>query len=237
LRYRDRREYVEQFNLLFKMAVRDRLRTRRVSVSMSGGLDSPAIAAAANTLLADDSRPYALRAHTMVLDRLVQDEERRYAGLVAERLGIPIDYFVADDYPPFAAASHVPHELPEPGDSTFRTLELDFYARIASTGRVVLSGMDADAFLGERTLEYFAALLRRRRIGALAAAMGQYALVFRRRPPLGIRQMAGALRKRNQPSLPPWLASGLIEALGLHARTNEVSRSRRSTFGAALRPR
>jgi asparagine synthase (glutamine-hydrolysing) len=235
LRYRDRQEYVDQFNHLFRAAVGDRLRTRQLSVSMSGGLDSSAIAAMAKSVLAGDGRPFEVRAHTMVLDEAVPDEERHYAGLVANRLGIPIDYFAADDYAPFPSAGEVPHELPEPGDSTFRTLDLDFSARIASTGRVVLSGMDADAFLGEHTLDYFAALIRRRRLGSLAKAMGQYAVSFRRRPPLGIRRMLGALQKSNDPSLPPWLASDFARNLHLQERAREVFR--RPPMGNALRPR
>jgi asparagine synthase (glutamine-hydrolysing) len=171
----------------------------------------------------------------MVLDEAVPDEERHYAGLVADRLGIPIDFFVADDYAPFPLPAEVPHELPEPGDSTFRTLELDFYARLASTGRVVLSGMDADAFLAEQTLDYFAALIRRRRLGALAKAMGQYARTFRRRPPVGVRRMIGALQKGNDPSLPPWLSSDLARRLQLQERARDTAR--RPPVGTALRPR
>jgi asparagine synthase (glutamine-hydrolysing) len=235
LRYRDRQEYVDQFNHLFRAAVGDRLRTRQLSVSMSGGLDSSAIAAMATSVLAGGARPFEVRAHTMVLDDVVPDEERHYAGLVADRLGIPIDFFVADGYSPFPRPEEVPHELPEPGDSTYRTLELDFYARIASTARVVLSGMDADAFLGEHTLDYFAALVRRRRFGALAKAMGQYALTFRRRPPLGIRRMARSLQKGNDPSLPAWLTVDLIQRLRLQERAREEAR--RPPAGATLRPR
>jgi asparagine synthase (glutamine-hydrolysing) len=237
VRYRDEREYVDHFTELLRTAVRDRLRMRRLSVSMSGGLDSSAIAATAKSILSQGAEPFDLRAHTMVLDRIVPDEERRFAGLVAERLGIPIEFLAADDYPPFAAPAEVAHELPEPGESTYRSLELEFYTRIAATGRVVLSGMDADAFLGEHTLDYFAALVRRRRLGTLADAMARYVLRFRRRPPLGVRRMSRALLESEPPApaLPVWLNPGLAERLQLRERL--ALRSRRPPAGDSLRPR
>ena len=43
IRYRRATEYVEHFSDLLTAAVRDRLRTRRVAVMMSGGLDSTAV--------------------------------------------------------------------------------------------------------------------------------------------------------------------------------------------------
>jgi len=47
IRFREQREYVERFDELLTTAVKDRLRTDRVSISMSGGLDSTSLAAIA----------------------------------------------------------------------------------------------------------------------------------------------------------------------------------------------
>src|SRR6185503_13867437 len=48
VRYRDSESYVERFSELFSRAVKDRLRTDRVAISMSGGLDSTSLAAIAS---------------------------------------------------------------------------------------------------------------------------------------------------------------------------------------------
>src|ERR1043166_267023 len=55
LNFRDRYSYVERFDELLANAVEDRLRTNRVAVSMSGGLDSTSIAALAHERLDDDN--------------------------------------------------------------------------------------------------------------------------------------------------------------------------------------
>ena len=47
-------ECVEQFRELLDHAVADRLRTNHVEVLMSGGLDSPTVAASAQRILARD---------------------------------------------------------------------------------------------------------------------------------------------------------------------------------------
>ena len=44
IRFRDDRDYVERFNELLTIAVADRVRTDRVAISMSGGLDSTSLA-------------------------------------------------------------------------------------------------------------------------------------------------------------------------------------------------
>jgi glutamine amidotransferase-like protein/asparagine synthase len=84
-------EYAERFLELLGAAVSDRLRTRRVAVLMSGGLDSPTLAAVAAGLLRNRSADWAVHAMTSVYDRLIPDSERHYAGLVAKHLDIPID--------------------------------------------------------------------------------------------------------------------------------------------------
>src|SRR6185369_11489285 len=49
--YRRQRDYVAHFQELLRTAVGDRLRVGRVGVFMSGGLDSPSLAATARELL------------------------------------------------------------------------------------------------------------------------------------------------------------------------------------------
>ena len=90
LRYSHPQDYVEHFKALLTQAVADRLRTRRVGVPMSGGLDSSTVAALAREVLRRQSVPFDLQGYTNVYDRLIPDEERYYSRLVANVLGIPV---------------------------------------------------------------------------------------------------------------------------------------------------
>ena len=78
-------------------AVADRMRTNRAGILMSGGLDSSSIAATIHSLRVQKKSEFALKAFTYVYDRLIPDEERHYAGIVADHLNIPIHFMVMDD--------------------------------------------------------------------------------------------------------------------------------------------
>ena len=82
---------MDRFRELLDQAVDDRLRTKKVAIFMSGGLDSPTMAATACRLLRGRSADSEVRAFTTVIDGF-DANERYYAGLVAERLGIPIHF-------------------------------------------------------------------------------------------------------------------------------------------------
>ena len=64
IRYRRSSDYVDQFLALLRQAVADRLRTRQVAISMSGGLDSTTIAAVARQVLAEKPEPFQLEPPT-----------------------------------------------------------------------------------------------------------------------------------------------------------------------------
>ena len=114
IHFRSADEYSERFLELLQAALRDRLRTRRVGVLMSGGLDSPTLAAVAASLLRECSSDFSLQAITSVYDRLIPDEERYYAGLVADHVRIPIRYDVRDDETSIANWDDVSVHTPEP---------------------------------------------------------------------------------------------------------------------------
>src|SRR6266576_1239206 len=90
-------ECVEQFRELLDHAVADRVRVRNVGVLMSGGLDSPSVAASARRTLACNGSAGGVSAYTEVFDSLIPHEERHYATLVAEALKIPIEFHASDD--------------------------------------------------------------------------------------------------------------------------------------------
>ena len=143
LKYRREEEYLEHFRAVFSQAVEDRLRCDDVVISMSGGMDSSAIAATATSIRQRGGRDFSLQALTIVYDNLHPCQERYYAGLVAEHLDLPIQYVVADQYALLEPSVHWtrPMEYYQPG------LWLDFNRQALKFGRVVLAGSAGDNLL------------------------------------------------------------------------------------------
>src|SRR5437867_451975 len=75
-------DYTRGFKDLLDTAVRDRLRTNNIAIFMSGGLDSPTLAATSCKILRSRSSHCEVRAFTTLVDR--DQTERHYASLVAE---------------------------------------------------------------------------------------------------------------------------------------------------------
>ena len=79
--------YLEQFNSLLSDAIRDRMPSGTVGISMSGGLDSPALAAKAVEIAGSPGRVVA---RTMIMDG-ERDPEWAPSRMVARHLGIRQD--------------------------------------------------------------------------------------------------------------------------------------------------
>ena len=139
VRFRDSESYVERFSELLSRAVRDRLRTDRVAISMSGGLDSTSLAAIA-------SEHAEVAGFTVVYDTLVPDEERHYSSLAAEHLLIPVTHLNADRYGLFDGRM----DQAEPFLLSVLTGQFNELLRLcAQFGSVALTGYDGDAFMHE----------------------------------------------------------------------------------------
>jgi asparagine synthase (glutamine-hydrolysing) len=227
IRYRHKSDYIEQFLELLNTAVSDRLRTNNIGVLMSGGLDSPAVAAAAGKLLKKQSGSCDLQAHTVVFDRLFPDEERKYAGMVAEALKIPIHFLVADDYPPYEGANSPELQQPEPTNDPFLRKGYDLSKHLAAHHRVVLTGSDADTILGELPNYYFGYLFRKLNFGRLLFEMARYAWFQREMPRIGLRAWLRRLAgKRWVYECPAWLNQAFAERLNLKAKLEEANREK-----------
>ena len=158
LRFRQSREYVERFEELLSTAVKDRLRTDRVSISMSGGLDSTSLAAIARELL---PQPAAVHAFSTVYDELIPDEERRYSTLAASHLGVPIHHLAADGYSLFEERRPGDLDVPEPFLlGPFAGQFNDLLRLMASHGRVALTGYDGDALMNESRRAYVKSVIK-----------------------------------------------------------------------------
>ncbi|WP_373540727.1 asparagine synthetase B [Chamaesiphon sp.] len=146
IRYKQSQDYIDRFQELMGQAVGDRLRSDRVASFFSGGLDSTTIAATALAVARQRNQPLDLKAFTIVYDTLIPDRERYYAGLAAARLGIPIDYQVADDYTLYQGYdSEFP--TPEPANNPLEIVNGERLRRVAGHSRVVFCGDGGDESL------------------------------------------------------------------------------------------
>jgi asparagine synthase (glutamine-hydrolysing) len=180
--------YIERFKELFSGAVRDRLRTNKVSVSMSGGLDSTSVAAVARDLLLRRSAHAEPRGYVVVYDRLIPDEERRFSNVAASALQIPMTHIAADDYSLYE--ERMPRELEQPEPFLMNPTSAQFnelLRSMAEHSRVALSGWDGDALMNEPPDSHFAELARGLKIKKLVADMGWFVWARRQLPPIGFR--------------------------------------------------
>jgi asparagine synthase (glutamine-hydrolysing) len=225
LHYPKAEDYVERFRELFTTAVTDRLRTTRVSVQLSGGLDSTSVAVTARRVLASAGRPFLLRAQTTVLDGLMPHEEGRFAAQVAETAGFPIEELRAIDYPNENPA-HTPELLtPEPTYYRWTGLEYDLVRRAASHGALALTGHGGDAalmFMPSYSIEW----IRRGEVKRMAAAVWHHVRLFRR-PPILFRKAAWRhLRSKRDVTVevPDWLEPAFVRRVGLEDRSQTLLR-------------
>jgi asparagine synthase (glutamine-hydrolysing) len=223
IRYRRESDYADRFVELLDEAVNDRLRTDRVGIFMSGGMDSTTIAATANKLLSLKNAPFDLRAYTTVYDRLIPDEERRYSGLAAEYLGIPINYTVADDYQLYERFDEPESRRPEPGNCPLTAMTVDQYRRMASHTRVTLTGQGGD-FVLRGSFSYLINLFKSLRFGQALMEVGGYILKHRGLPQIGFRTRVRRWLKRPpwEPSYPAWLNRDFEARLNLPERWNQL---------------
>jgi asparagine synthase (glutamine-hydrolysing) len=225
LRYRRARDYVDHFTEHLNAAVADRLRSDRIGVLMSGGLDSTSIAVTAQALLSKQHEEFDLRAYTCVYDRLFVDEERHFSRLAADAVGIPIHYLVADDYALFERWRAAELELPEPADQPLAALYLEQARQMASNCRVALTGWDGDALLSENVNLCGGILFRSVNFARRATLVGWRALSRGRWPRLDLRaRLTGMLSgPPEEPfACPEWLNPDLVKHLDLPARWREL---------------
>ena len=219
LHYRQPQDYLAHFREVMAQAVGDRLRSDRVVISMSGGLDSTTIAATACQLVRDGVKQTQLTAFTAVYDRIHPDQERYYSSLVAQKLQLPHHIFVCDDYP------LVPPQIqtPEPNRILEVDMMLDRQRQQAALGRVVLTGRSGDSVLQASPPTTMVQLCAHRSpIQALSEILRlrwRYGVQL----PLGSGILAQANGRRRQPCpYPNWVNPDFAARLGLHDRWHQL---------------
>lgn len=221
LRYKKRREYIENFRSVLATAVDDRLPRGAAAVFMSGGLDSSSVAATARHSIGDDSQR-RLRAFSAVYHRLIPDKEGDYASRVAKFCGIPLTFLVADDYQLFQHWREGDVGSAEPCDQPIGALDRDLYSQIAAHARVVFSGEGGDPCLvpsPEAVIE----LLKAGKFWQLAAGYGRCAWWQRSMPKAGLRTLIRSRASGGAASrLPEWINPELALKLDLVHREREL---------------
>jgi asparagine synthase (glutamine-hydrolysing) len=217
IRYRRSQEYVDHFTDVLRAAVADRLRIDKVGVWMSGGLDSTAVTAIAHRLLSERGEPFAMRGHTIVYDSLIPDEERRFAALAAEALGVESDYLSADRCEPFEAWDRPDLSTPEPTDDPFLLIHIQYLRRAAAHSPVLLCGEGGDEVLWPSTV---LSLSRRMPVLNLAGDVARSLVFHHRRPPVGIRAWLKRWLGEDSeiPPFPSWVEPAFASRLDLQDR-------------------
>lgn len=222
LYYKHTSDYVDRFHELLSAAVRDRLPDGPLGIFMSGGLDSPAVAATAVQLGVTPT------AFTSVYDRLIPDEERYYSGLVARHLGIPIHYNVRDDEPwgwePDSAPIHTAEPMLDP---LGLVASQQYYSQISGHSRVFFHGDGPDAALWYEWQPHLSYLIHHRRWRRLCGDLAFHFKSFKRVPLLPTLPRMWRERRSNQTdwydeSTPPWLNPEFETRLRLRERWLEI---------------
>lgn len=196
-RYRRPADCLAEFQFQLERAVGDRLPDDRAALYLSGGLDSPTLAAAARAV-----KPHLdLQGFTTVYERRFADPERHYAPLAAAALAIPLQLLAADDCPLYQgwATELLP---PEPSHSPLLQLDREQLQRIARHSRVALYGEGADEALQPSTV---VEMLRGLPLMVSLSSLARCLLVERLRPEWGTG-IGSLLRRgsRQPPRLPPY---------------------------------
>lgn len=211
---RDGREYGARFRALTETAIRDRLGEGRLGISMSGGLDSTALAALSVDAAGDASRVTARCAH---FERLMADDEPRYARLAADALGIELYLDNADEaYDPLWRERGI--RTPEPSMAIVNAHnERALAGSMAAQADIWLFGEGPDnALVFEREV-YLGWLMRTGQWWRAAAAATRYLWAKACEPR---STEADEAASDLEPALPLWLAPDLTASGDLRERVH-----------------
>ena len=233
LYYRRNQDYVDRFNDLLRTVVNDRLRVDSAGVFMSGGIDSPTLAAAATEAIRKRTGSSGVHAFTNVAGDT--DEERPFAEAAAQLLGVL--HTIRDGSTETDSVWDVGlHHSCEPiyypmGLPTDRA----HFAKVATHSRVAFHGEGPDNALGFEWQAYVARLIKSRQHRRLVRELVNHAFLHRRVPLLStIHHIVAARRSNVAPYFPTWLNPDFEARLNLKERWREAWVTR--SHAQALRP-
>jgi asparagine synthase (glutamine-hydrolysing) len=236
IRYSRDEEYAEHFLDAFESAVAARLRSAApVSVFVSGGVDSTAIAGVAHRVLRRQGRTPRLDLLSLTCSHPAADE-RRYVADAVRALQMPIDVVSCDGFVPTSVDRLVSDAMDVPDAPNTSPWEL-LLGRVKANGsRVVLWGHGGDEWLtgdASHAADLLAAgnvraALRQLRSDVLlskewgAGGMRVRDAVRGAIMPLIPHAMRRAGRFFRKPQLPPWINPTFAQRIGLAERLRPV---------------
>jgi asparagine synthase (glutamine-hydrolysing) len=218
-------EYGERLRALVDTAVEDRLRTQKVAVFMSGGIDSSTLAAAASRHFAEPSQH--IIAHTIVVDGPETDEEPRFVDRIAQHLGITVQYRRkgASFYDPEWQTRDL--VCPEPNGQQFSYHEaVQHYRAVAGGARVAYWGEGPDNALEFEWRPHLGHLAGRGRWLRALRDVGKHVRYHPRLP--GREGLRRALSRENPREAavrnwyPPWMRPRIEEQYELRRRWTDA---------------
>lgn len=223
IRYSRSEDYVEHAKDLMRTAVADRLRTNHVAISISGGLDSTAIAALATSYIQSTRANCQLRAFSVFYESLVPDGDPHFTSVVSKWLGLDIHYSAADHYRLYdKPAYNVPN--PEPREGPLPMIFLEHLRKAGEFARVVLSGEGGDAVLSYSPLS-FERYLSPAHLAVLVKTLVAGTWHYKRVPRLGFttmikRRIFGVCPAKRKQDLPSWIKQSMARRFQLEQRLN-----------------
>jgi asparagine synthase (glutamine-hydrolysing) len=226
IKYRNKNDYVEYFFETFRQAVADRIRGKEMVVSLSGGLDSSAIAATMRAIYTSQGSQEKIHAVSIVYDKSDLCNERFFIKKTSDKLRIDVDYIPADGYrllDPKRMYTTRPLEVLTP------LLYKDAKRNIAQKGSTVITGSAGDNLLCYSSL--LSAMRETNPLNAVKASIDLYRL-YGALPPLG----SGLLRffrelnplsthQSLMSSYPDYLSSSLEKKYSLMSRWKQFQHS------------
>ncbi len=224
IRYARTQDYVDRFNELLTKAVSDRLRTDKVGIFLSGGLDSGAVAVTAKEIAKSCGGVPILTSYTVGYDSLIADDERVFASKTASSLGIPNKYMAMDHAELFEKWTDARYRLPEPSDDPLSAGGLDLFETIAADCRVALFGEGADNLMYFQMWPYIKELRHTRDWRRLLKETAWF-LWVRPLPWRGAAQKIRSLfdKAAGNEGIPAWIAPEFAKRTRLEERWKEHS--------------
>jgi asparagine synthase (glutamine-hydrolysing) len=224
IRYARSDEYLERFAELLRGAVDDRLRTDKVGIFLSGGLDSGAVAVTAKEIAGDRGGLPILSSYTVGYDHLIPDDERVYASKVAHFLDIPNKYIPLDDIQLFEKWEHARYRSPEPHDDPVSSGGLGVLDTVASDCRVALFGEGPDNLMYFQMWPYIKDLSRTGQWGRLIMETSWF-LWVRPLPWLGAARRVQSVfaKAAGNSGVPRWINPDFAKRARLQERWAEYS--------------
>ncbi|WP_072619754.1 asparagine synthetase B family protein [Spirulina major] len=198
IRYRDPHSYILHFQDHLEMAVRDRTRSDRIGLLLSGGLDSGLLAAT----LHDQTPHPEIQAFTFSYQSLFADPEPAAAAHTAAAFHLPHQILAAGEAHPFEGWQ----PTPEPTLSFFPQLQQWHYPTLARHSRILLYGQGGDEGMRPSTV---AELWRGMPTGLLLRDLWRCLVTDQKRPQWGTGIQARWRSRTNHDDLwqtyPTWL--------------------------------